>query len=61
MLSGNTDGGTHMEMLPSVITARYVRVYPLTWNTSCKPAFRLEMYGCYSYKAGLGFYNNILT
>ncbi|XP_052214906.1 uncharacterized protein LOC127833598 [Dreissena polymorpha] len=49
-LSGNTGGGTHMETLPSVITARYVRVYPLTWNTSYKPAFRLEMYGCYSYK-----------
>ncbi|KAH3733734.1 hypothetical protein DPMN_040168 [Dreissena polymorpha] len=61
MLSGYTDGGTHMETLPSVITARYFHVYPLTWNTSYKPAFRREMYGCYSYKVGLGFCNNILA
>ncbi|XP_052785193.1 uncharacterized protein LOC128220730 [Mya arenaria] len=48
-LAGNTGSGTHTTTLPSVMTSRYVRVFPLTWNTSYRPAFRIEMLGCYDY------------
>lgn len=44
-----TGSGTHSEILPSVLTARFVRLFPLSWNTSYYPGLRVEMYGCYRY------------
>ncbi|XP_053404273.1 uncharacterized protein LOC123555431 [Mercenaria mercenaria] len=49
-LSGATSSSTYSQTLTSVLTTRYVRMFPLQWNRSYKPYFRVEMYGCYEYK-----------
>ncbi|KAL4219762.1 Contactin-associated protein-like 2 [Mactra antiquata] len=48
-LRGMTSSGVRSHTLPSVLSTRYVRVYPTDWNKSYRPGFALEMYGCYNY------------
>ncbi|XP_060563330.1 uncharacterized protein LOC132722785 [Ruditapes philippinarum] len=48
-LRGATSSSRYSQTLPSVLTARYVRMFPLQWNRSYRPYFHVEMYGCYSY------------